>query len=554
MSQANAEQLRAIEAGGGPVAIIAGPGTGKTKTLVARIQHLMATGVSPRNILALTFTKKAAEELSVRLGDKDVWVGTFHALGHQILGGNLVFATEQQRLHIIKELKKSSSMKKLTIRELGLAISKAKNTHDPTMASIIATYDAELAKLGVVDFDDLLARTTTLLQNDLAKRAEWQAAFTHILVDEFQDTNILQYELLQLLNTTNLFVIGDPLQSIYGFRGASGDIFERFKHDFPDHIEVALTINYRSTPQIVRLANDIFGGHLHAYSQAQGQVRAVQVLNEFSEANWVLDQIQQAIGGSDLQKAISNDDRLQHKTLRDFAILYRNRSVARIMQQCLEESGLPYQIVGEGSPYEDAKVQAVMAGLRFVQGDKEAVINGLTKQQLEVLLKDVSGEPVAAAIEMAQRLAYGPTKPLKQLFATLSRFKTIAEANHYLNALSDQQFYDPKAEAITLLTIHASKGLEFDTVFLLGAEEGILPSERGDIQEEKRLFYVAATRAKSRFETIHATMRHGKSATLSQFIIEQRGSILPRTQDPQLANDRRRAQKRFVKRAQTTLF
>ncbi|HEU5187547.1 MAG TPA: UvrD-helicase domain-containing protein, partial [Candidatus Saccharimonadales bacterium] len=208
----NTQQERAVTAGPGATAIVAGPGTGKTKTLVARIEYLLKTGVSGRHILALTFTKKSAEELHMRLGRSDVWSGTFHALAHEILGGSQTFITDFQRSTVIKELKKTEDTE-LTARELGLAISRAKNTNDASLSFFVGAYNQKLAELGVIDFDDLLIGARDLLKTNAQARAQWHSRFTHILVDEFQDTNPLQYDLLQLLDTRNLFVIGDPLQS-----------------------------------------------------------------------------------------------------------------------------------------------------------------------------------------------------------------------------------------------------------------------------------------------------------------------------------------------------
>lgn len=553
MQNLNQAQLKAVTVLGGPVAIMAGPGTGKTKTLVARIQYLIDHGVQARHILALTFTKKSAEELRTRLQGKPVWAGTFHALCYEILGGDQVFITEPQRLAVIKQLQKPGRM---TNRELGLKISRAKNMGDTSVdLEVVKEYNARLADLGVIDFDDLLVKTKQLLTADQEKLKTLKTKFSHILVDEFQDTNDLQYDILRLLVAKNIFVIGDPNQSIYGFRGASGTIFDTFRKDFSDAIEVKLTVNYRSTQDVVHLANAIFSDNLQAANKNKGKVRAVQVLNEFSEANWVLGEIQKAIGGSDLQRAISDDDRAAHRSLRDFAILYRNRSVARIFQQNLEQSGLPFQVVGDGSPYDDAKVQAVIGSLRFLDGDDPPQIVGLSANQAQTILRPiVQPQPINAAEQIIAILSYELTKPLKHLLATLSRFKTLTQANEYFKELAEQQFYDPQAEAITLLTIHASKGLEFPVIFLLGAEEGILPGEKADTQEEKRLFYVAASRAKEQFEATYTTIRHGKPATQSRFIKVLSEDVLEKTQDPQLENDIRKSKKRLIKRAQTSLF
>lgn len=534
----NPQQLQAVQAGDGPVVIVAGPGTGKTKTLAARIGYLVNSGVAPGDILALTFTKKSAEELSERLAtmlqNNAPKAKTFHALCYELLGQQLHFASEPQRHQIIKGLKKPANLKGLSARDIGLQISLAKNSASPSAAidKLAKAYDKALRALGLSDYDDLLVRTKELLKQDSAKYQAIKARYKHILVDEFQDTNGLQYELLQLLRgTDNLFVIGDPNQSIYGFRGASGNIFEQFNTDFPHSTHITLTINYRSAPQVVALSNALFNGNLQANGRGPGTVQTVQVLNEYSEANYVINTIQQAIGGSDLHKAVSNAD--AWAGLRDFAVLYRSRTAATVLQKLIEASGLPYQVVGEGSPYEQPDVQAIIAQLRQV---------------------DNNTPPFERAEHIIASSGITPTPQLQQFVASLVRFKTTKQALDYFDQLAEQNFYDPRAEAITLLTIHAAKGLEFNHVFLLAAEEGVLPSSKGDMAEERRLFYVAATRAKKQLDILHAKRRKGQPAQTSRFVLGVADAILPKVVDSQLVSDQRRATKRQAKRAQASLF
>ncbi len=283
----NTQQQRAVRAGDGPLMIVAGPGTGKTKTLTARITHLIESGkAAPEQILALTFTKKAAEEMRTRVeqsltpffagGNRSraedslsslglanepsgsasaefppsknearspitsvPTISTFHALCHELLGSETPFVGDAQRLQIIKNLSRPKSLKTLSARELGLLISRAKNkvaTDDPDITKVVTRYNQALKEENVRDFDDLLLETHRLLQEDEPARQAAQNRYRYILVDEFQDTNALQYELLRLLlGHENICVIGDPYQSIYGFRGASGTIFEQFAADFANH-------------------------------------------------------------------------------------------------------------------------------------------------------------------------------------------------------------------------------------------------------------------------------------------------------------------------------
>jgi superfamily I DNA/RNA helicase len=604
----NSQQKQAAQAGDGPVIIIAGPGTGKTKTLTARLGFLVAHGVAPSKILALTFTKKAAEEMRQRFAhssntagpapqyphknfmtskksfagsplgvtpgfassvgshNSEAVISTFHALCFNLLTEKLGKApqiiAEPARLALIKNLPKPAELKNTSTRELSLLISRAKNMADssPAVHKIVAGYNRELAAQDLCDFDDILLRVNDLLQQDTSWRAALQARFAHILVDEFQDTNALQYQLLQhMRGTNNIFVIGDPQQSIYGFRGADGDIFAKFRQDFPNAMNITLSINYRSASQVVALANALYPDMppLTAHSKITGQVRAVEVLNEYSEANWVLAEIQKIIGGSDMQRAVSDDGRQLRHALGDIAVLYRSRTVARTMQKILADSGIPVQVVGEGSPYDAPSVQIILQLLtNLVDASRPAIIKGLTTRHIAALLQklNTAQPPLHIAEHIMEICKLEPNNAIRQLLTALVQHKTLADAVAYFDQLATQNFYDPRADAVTLLTIHASKGLEFAHVFLVGAEEGVLPSERGEPAEEKRLFYVAATRAKERLDVLHTKMRGGQKATMSQFITECAPSVLPRMIDAALVTDQRRAQKRKAKRSQTSLF
>lgn len=555
LKELNPQQRSAVEAPDGPVVIIAGPGTGKTKTLAARINYLVhSKHVAPESILALTFTKKAAAEMAARVGQSGPTICTFHALCHLVLGSDLVFVSESERTAIIKKLPKSAALKGVPARELGLLISRAKNLAENSddIAKIVGTYNKILKSRGQIDFDDVLVRARDYLQNNSLARP----SYDYILVDEFQDTNLLQYQILQLLRKNdNLFVIGDPNQSIYGFRGASGDIFGQFLTDFTGAEVINLITNYRSAPQIVELANAIFtdAAPLQANITKPGKLRATQFLNEYSEAHWVIGAIQQAIGGSDLLQATHGDG--VHRSLNDFAILYRGRYAAKTVQKYIAESGLPYQVVGDGSPYEQPDVQFVIALLRCCRDGPKAT-GDFSLHQVATLLQNVdkAAKPAELTEQLLQQFNIPKTHNVAHFIGTIVRFNTLNEVLNYVDAIAANQFYDPQAEAICLLTIHAAKGLEFPHVFLIGAEQGILPSKNGELSEERRLFYVAATRAKEQLDITCAVKRNGQSAKSSQFITELPDNVLAVQQDSNFALDARRLQKRQAKRAQTTLF
>lgn len=566
LTDLNKSQRRAVEAADGPVIVIAGPGTGKTKTLTARIAYLLQDkNIKPQEILALTFTKKAAEEMQTRVAalvDNALApkITTFHGLCHELIGGDQAFVSEPERLQIIKSLRRPAAFKHLSVREFGLLISRAKNTldvQDKEIANVVAAYNDALRAKNLRDFDDLLLDAYGLLRTDGPKKS-----YRYIFVDEFQDTNRLQYEILKLLLTNqNLFIIGDPNQSIYGFRGASGTILAQCKADFPAYTEITLTTNYRSAPKIVQLSNAIFPAEpaLEPSARApQGKACAVQVLNEYSEAEWVLSQVQRAIGGGDFLRAVSDDDRSLHRSLRDFAILYRSRSAAIALQKAVDASGLPYQIVGEGSPYEKPLVQAIIGLMRAAAQNSAPNLPGFStlqaRQAAELLKEYKTAAPADFTGRAATVLDAKPSRELSQFTAIVTKFETIEEAVRYFDAIAENGFYDPQADAITLLTIHASKGLEFPCVFLIGAQEGILPSERGDLAEEHRLFYVAVTRAKEWIEILYAKNRSGQHVAASSFLESLSSEVLERCTDPDMENQAKRIAKRQAKRSQQSLF
>lgn len=571
----NQAQRQAVLAGNGPVLIIAGPGTGKTKTLTARIAYLLEQGTPAADIVALTFTNKAAHEMRERLArllGNDAGlpkVCTFHALGHDLLqhaGDGRQLADEPARQAVIRGLAKPPAFKRMSVRELSLHLSRAKTSlaacDEPT-AQLLQCYEAVLHSQNVHDFDDLLVRTYEVLKSDERQRP----AYRFVLVDEFQDTSELQYELLRMLGTTDgIFAIGDPNQSIYAFRGAGTGMFARFRREFPAVQTISLTQNYRSRPEIITLANAVFpdAPQLAAQTQATGAVQVLHTLNEYSEAAYIIRMIEQGIGGSDLLKAGGDGSRQP----RDYAVLYRTHRAAGVLQKAFRASGLPYQIAGEGSPYDQPQTQAVIAVLRAVSCSAEApvpAVKNVREQQMRELLAAIGSLGQLAvsdlATAVADRLGY-EREAIQQLSSMLVQFgagqRGLAAALRHIDDITNSEFYDPTVNAVSLLTIHASKGLEFEHVFLIAAEESILPKKNtGDasaVAEEKRLFYVAATRAKASLTMLHAHYRGGEQAAPSRFIVTLPSSVLPRATDPDMAALERRSRRRAAKRAQGTLF
>lgn len=579
----NDQQRQAVEDGDGPVLIVAGPGTGKTKTLTARIVHLLQSEqMKPDRILALTFTVKAAREMSERVTQQldrrqPLDILTFHALGFRLLeeqnkDEQISFITEADRLSLIKQLARSQAFKGMSARELSLSISKQKgalHTEDSPVASLVQAYNAELATRKLRDFDDLLSQTYELLKQNHALRRTLQAHYEHILIDEFQDTSELQWEIVRLLRgNDNMFVIGDPKQSIYGFRGASAEMFDRFRTDFPHHKSITLQTNYRSARRIVAAANQVFptSESLRASAAEDGEVLAIETLNEYSEADLVLETIEQGIGGSTLLTAGES----KGQRFRDFAVLYRTHHIARTLQQRLHDSGIPFQVVGEGSPYEQPELKVVIDSLKWLQRrDQLPAVKGYRPAQVEALLEQIDAtQPVSdvvSAVAKAFALAGDDSRKqqhLEQLRSTLVRFDSVGDSLgqslEYFERLEQSEFYDPEADAVTLLTIHASKGLEFSHVMLLAAEEGILPHIRkaapSDIPEEQRLFYVAVTRAKQHLHMLHTRRRGGEEQKLSRFVADLPETNVPRMTDPHIEKLKKKLHRRQQKARQTTLF
>jgi superfamily I DNA/RNA helicase len=570
LSDLNERQRIAVTAEGRSVLISAGPGTGKTKTLTARIAYLLTEeAISPERIVALTFTNKAAREMGERLRTllgRDIplpYVATVHALGLRLLqrqNTTISLVSESERQAVLKAILKSSKLKGMSLRDVSLRLSQAKvafSVVDPDMRLILEQYNQALQVRGMCDFDDVLLKAYEYLKDG-------KTHFDHVLVDEFQDTNELQYEMLRLLSGhENLFAIGDPNQSIYAFRGASGDMFNRFIYDFPETQHIALIHNYRSCRNIVTAANAIFPSspQLIPNVSGPGAVRVVDTYNEYSEAAYVLAEIERGIGGSDLLHVTSENEVHQPK---DYAVLYRTHRAATAIRRAFQAAGIPFQIVGEGSPYERADMQAVIAGMRYICHQvRPPIYKDLTESQLCALfdgiqiersVSDVAGE-VAAALGLSQH------EHLRQFQSMLVQFGSglqgLMNALQHIDDISGNDFYDASLNVVSLMTIHAAKGLEFGHVFLIAAEEGILPKETETTEglaEERRLFYVAITRAKDTLSICHTKVRGGEHASRSRFVEVLPAGTTEYIDDPGMALAERRHKKRAAKRAQISLF
>jgi DNA helicase-2/ATP-dependent DNA helicase PcrA len=526
----------------GPLLIIAGPGTGKTRTLTHRIAHQVAErGVPARHILAITFTRRAAQEMRDRLavlcpGQEELTVTTFHGLGLRILRehhdaaglpARFAVADEAARLRVAAELTGSERDGRRLIAGL---------EQDPDGAAALRK---ELIARDLVDFDGLVAMAADLLRGHPAVAAALRARWPRISVDEYQDIDAVQYDLLRAISGdgAGLTAIGDPDQAIYGFRGADVGIFGRFAADFTAATTVQLTRNYRSDPAIVTAAMQAIGPDTLVPGRTAiamrddpaadpgdplGAVTLHEAVDEHAEAAWIAAMIDALLGGSSFHALDSGraDGHAHGKLgLADIAVLYRTDAQAGPLGQALTRAGLPFQKRSHDLLARRTGVADITRELRLldspgldVHQQVTAAVQALARARGE---RDATVIDIRAAGELLAPLA-------RRCGADVERFRTEISLGAETDAL------DPRAEAVTLLTLHGAKGLEFDVVFLAGCENGLLPLRlpgsapvapalRGqgvEAAEERRLLFVGMTRARGKLLLSYAARRtrHGAEA------------------------------------------
>lgn len=587
----NPQQWQAVCASEPAIAVIAGPGTGKTRTLVCRIAYLVEQcGVHPSQITAVTFTNKAAAEMRTRLaqhfGDKRtakaMTIGTFHSICLQMLAKrqdkeSITIIDEYNAAAIVEEIIKAGGLKisvRDALRAISLQKSGAAEAAPPNAAVLPALYDAycsQLAAYGVMDYDDILLNV--LRQFEAAATDEQTGfaadpAFSHLLVDEFQDINAVQYRLIQAWSrkSESIFIIGDPDQSIYGFRGSDCRYFDRFAADFPAVRQVRLSQNYRSTPEIIHCAKAVIEQpaagdrerSLRPSREKGDKVRLLTAADEFAEALFIAKEINRLVGGIDMLAAHSlaaaghKQATAGHKGFADIAVLYRTNRQAEVIEHCLQTEGIPYVVAGREDFLADQPVRETVAFFRFLLNPTDIVslrtclrAAGYSPQLLPTLVERYAAAgnsadslagiltalPAAPALEATLDLIgllrkYAPIvqaeKPAQLIDAwisdnNLAGLKCMELLLHtsvlhttmasYLQNLtiggesdvrrSGSRQYSP--DAVSLMTLHGAKGLEFPVVFLCGVNDGLIPLKNSsrdlDPDEERRLFYVGITRA-----------------------------------------------------------
>ena len=640
----NDKQLEAVTLPHQSALILAGAGSGKTRVLTTRIAWLIQTGqVSPTGLLAVTFTNKAAKEMLTRLtamlpiNTRGMWVGTFHGLCNRLLRAHHREALLPATFQILDTADQLSAIKRLmkvmnvddekfppkqvmgyinSCKEEGLRAHSvdAYDPHSQRMREIFEEYDKQCQREGVVDFAELLLRCYELLSRDTNIRQHYQERFKYILVDEFQDTNKLQYMWLKLFAGMDkeepnncIFAVGDDDQSIYAFRGARVGNMRDFELDFKVQNIVKLEENYRSHSNILDAANAIISNNKNRLgknlwtSAGKGEpVRVYQAYNDIDEASFIVDEV----------KMLHNDG----WALNDIALLYRSNAQSRVIEHALFSNNIPYRVYGGLRFFERAEIKHAMSYLRLINNPEDdiallRVINfptrGIGARSLEQLQESAraqdcslwqaainkvgNGRPgkglegFVALIKQMQDDAKGLTlTEMTEIATTMSGLKNfyqlekegedrianldelinaaVSFMNNNSNALEDnsnglteflthasleagEHQADVGSDALQLMTVHAAKGLEFKGIFISGLEEGLCPHENSlyennGLEEERRLMYVAVTRARQRLYLSHAQSRmlHGqiRYGIASRFLDEIPDALLKRLNSRQV--------------------
>ena len=552
----NKKQQEAVENLNGPVLIVAGAGSGKTRTLTSRLAAILASGVNSKSIIAITFTNKAAEEMRLRvanlLANQSVippFIGTFHSLGVRILKAeahlagrskNFTIFDGDDSLKIIKNIiknfnldKKRSEINHYSLRKefsrIKSNLINIEGESDDLIKMLFKEYEASLEKYNAFDFDDLIEKPVKLFLNNPDILKKYQDKFQYVLVDEFQDTNTSQYVFIKLLakKHNNLSVVGDDAQSIYKFRGSDFKIFLNFENDWPKTKVILLEQNYRSSGNIIKAASGLIANNkfqklknLWTENDEGELVKVIEHKDEDEEAGWIAGQIQ--------------NSKFKNQNY-NLAILYRTNAQSRAIETALIEYGIPYKIFGGIKFYERKEIKDIVAALRwgFNQSDLLSLErlkgNFLKKPFLKLKenmpqkaqeLNSVSlisyilettdyfnhlkknYDNFQERIENINELIYfaGNFEDLGDFIEEISLLQSGDKIKNK-NKLEDNPLALGQRLEINLMTIHLAKGLEFDAVFIIGCNEGLLPHQMSyhnqeEIEEERRLMYVAMTRAR----------------------------------------------------------
>lgn len=489
----NDAQQKAVTAAEGPLLVVAGPGTGKTLTIVRRIAYLIHTGVDPRRILAVTFTNRAAAEMRERaaaIGDgapgsasRLPFIGTFHLLGLRMLqesrSEDVTLLGREEQVELLSSLLACPARQ---ARKTADRISRVKNFLAPLDGEVQEPYERyqrALREKNALDFDDLIRIPVDLIESGGAASCieRYRGGYRHLIVDEYQDINPAQYRLLRGLagREGSVCAVGDADQAIYAFRGADLESFLNFRRDFPQAMTVCLTDNYRSTGTIVSAADALIRRNrkrmdrqLTALRDAGCRITALTVPDERAEGGAIVAEIEARMGGTSSYRFCVGDFRGASGEGRpayrfsDFGVVFRTNAQAKALEEAFSASGIPYQVIGRTGSLQERQREELIASLS------------------SVLHPEGIQEGSGGASKEAQ-------------------------------LLTPADLFDPRADAVALMTMHMAKGLEFPVVFVAGVEEGLIPSamndDDADAEEERRLLYVAMTRAKDELVLLSARTR-----------------------------------------------
>ena len=591
----NNEQKKAATFKDGPCLVIAGAGSGKTKVLTTRIANLIENGVKPYNILAITFTNKAAGEMRERVNNiikaHDAFIGTFHSFGLKIIRENsalfnltsaftLIDTEDQTRIikKIMKDINITDKMISPAFIKSKISFIKNNMLSDSEIANFLISenekiavkiyyeYEKILKRNNTLDFDDLLKKPVELFNSNKEVLEKYQDKFKYILIDEYQDTNEVQYKLVKLLSKKylNLFVVGDPSQSIYAFRGANYQNILNFEKDFKGCTVIKLPQNYRSTQTILDAANEVISHNkqrkdLDLFSDlGQGvKIKYIRTFNDSMENKRVVDEIQKLYEEGYSRK--------------DMAIFYRTNAQSRSIEDALVKANIPYKVFGSFYFYKRKEIKDLLAYLKLIANPSddvslERVINEPKRKIGDKTIENLREKARSLNISMFEAIDSGKELEFKNLILNLieiskdtsitglidktlelskmketyendkslesdirlenlMEFRSVSETYEKetgnvnlsdflmeVSLVSDAAEYSTDADAVTLMTVHSAKGLEFKVVFIIGLEENIMPISKAlyddeELEEERRLMYVAITRAKEKLYLLNAGRR-----------------------------------------------
>lgn len=581
----NEQQSKAVEYTDGPSIVLAGAGSGKTRVLTYKVLHLIHNeNVDPSKIMMMTFTNKAAKEMQKRVGSTLGFIGTFHSFCAQVLRKDgqhvgvppsyIIYDTDDT-IALIKDILKGMTVyKKITPTTIKYKISSAKdnlltpeqfvkfarNETDEVVSRVYKKYQARLEKNNAVDFDDLIFKTVELFRDHPEVRERYNKTFTHVLVDEFQDTNAAQYLLAKYLAQShqNITAVGDFSQSIYSWRGADIQNLERFNEDFTGAKVFYLEQNYRSTQNVLDLAYEVISHNethpileLYTENDEGKDITIKELFNEQDEAIFIAEEIKKLNG---------------KESYDDVAVLYRTNAQSRVIEEAFLHYGIPYVLIGGTRFYERKEIKDMLAYIRlYINPEEEISLDRAQKigkrryNKLNELYKEVEQKEQEITTDDLIKLIFQRTgyldmydeedpsdipriENLKELRSVAIRFEDVHEFLQQVALVESEYSQNEKQrkskQGVKMMTLHQAKGLEFPYVFIVGAEEGLIPHSRSiydrhQLEEERRLMYVGITRAEKKLYITYVQKRFmfGRRlfAQVSRFIEHKVEPSIPKT-------------------------